>query len=147
MDFQSFEEKRKAFKARCDKTIADLGEILEIETNQGAKPLIKEEIKTIIVNRLWDIYKRNLSGTFNKPIVIGCTKEEAINEYNRLITLEQKKRKAVCDSHEEDVRMGVLPVSKIHKDVFYFDIIPNDATKEERSRYYNTKPVIIDEIL
>ena len=77
------------------------------------------------VDALYNIHKRSIPVSLDKPIVIGLTRTEADLEVVKLIQKEAKRRVAqIIDEPETKV-------------FFYFDIIPCEPLPEERSVYYN----------
>lgn len=77
------------------------------------------------VNALYNINKRSLPPSMDKPVVIGLTRAEADLEVVKLINKEAKRRvNQVLDEPEVKV-------------FFYFDILPQDPIPEERSVFYN----------
>ncbi len=85
--------------------------------------------KKLVIDRpestLYNIHKRSIPVSIDKPIVIGVTRDEADKELLRLIHQESKRRVTQVQSQTENIVY------------FYFDIIPMEPMPFERDVYYN----------
>lgn len=96
---------------------------------------VKETIKRDLAGRYYNIHKRSLPIGIDKVVMMGLTKQQAIQ-----IIEQTLKAKAYHEQIED--KDGQLIESKT---LIYYDMIPEDAEPFERSIFYNTRPVIIDE--
>lgn len=109
----------------------------EIENTFKLLDEIKEEIKELLISlpspvmfkrettkraddELYNIHKRSIPISIDKPVVVGVTKEEGEKEVKRLVEREVKRR----NSTNENI-------------FFIFDLVPVKATPAERSIFYN----------
>lgn len=114
MQYRNFQAELKARMSQIDK--------------EYAEPMIKvigERMPVKAPPRLYNIYKRSLPPGIDKAVVIGVVKTEA--EFWCEFVLKPK-------SYNND--------SDDTKTLIYYDMLPQDATPQERNIYYNPKQII-----
>ncbi len=96
-------------------------------------PALPKQVKDVEYppDALYSVYKRSIPIGENKIVVTGCLRHEADKDIIRLIHGESKRRR-------EEIVSGLNPET-----FYYFDIVPMDATEEERSIFYNPKRVTV----
>ncbi len=87
------------------------------------KPVVVRPITT-----LYNIHKRSKPEGTDKIIIVGLLRDEADLEVMRLIKYEQRRRNEMVENNV----------------FYYFDIVPMEATKEEKSIYYNEGPLLME---
>ena len=78
------------------------------------------EPKTVVQVKLYNIHKRSLPPGIDRVVIFGVAKEEG--EW-----WIERKLKAKCFQNDTDDT----------KTVIFYDLVPVDATPQERSIYYN----------
>ncbi len=87
--------------------------------------VFKQDKPKEIDGALYNIHKRSVPIGVDKIVVVGVTKQEAMEETNRLINREIVRR------------------NNTNEPLFYiFDTVPVNATDAEKSVYYNPEQLI-----
>lgn len=104
----------------------------------GVKPAaLGEEPKDDRVGPLYDIFKRTVTTEKNKAIWIGLPYHEAKKRVAELEAAEKKRREEI---RNRQLDRGIAPH---YEEIFYFDLVSQDKP-EQRSLYYNARPLIIE---
>lgn len=81
-------------------------------------------------DQLYNIHKRSMPIATDKVVLIGLKREDADKELLKLLRRENKRRNEM--SPREDMQV-----------FYYFDVVPQDCTAEEKSIYYNEGSVLV----
>lgn len=101
-----------------------------INLNTEIVVIAQQEIKVVKPpEKLYNIHKRSLPVGFDKIVVYSVNKEDA--EW----WLEHRLKTIFYEDKETEERT-----------VYYFDVIPVEATDREKGVYFNPKPNVIEEI-
>lgn len=101
-----------------------------------APPLIvpeKENTVTDVKRRLFNIHKRSLPVGIDKVVVYHLKSKEEAQRMIERATDSQGKPLFATRSYNDDTAES--------KTLIYFDIVPVDAMPNERSIYFNERPV------
>lgn len=90
-------------------------------------PIIKQKIIIEKTGQLYNIHKRSLPVGTDKIVVHGATKEEAEDMMRTMFKAKEKLQNEVTN-------------------VIYYDMVPIDATEEEKSVFYNARPVVVENV-
>ncbi len=78
-----------------------------------------------VYEKLYNIHKRSLPAEVDKIVIMGVTLTEAQGEIYRLVKKEQKQR-----------------AKNPEGPIFYFDVVPMEATNKELDIFYNPNKLI-----
>ncbi len=107
------------------------------EIDEEPKMCLGEEPKEEVMGPRYDIYKRTVTSGKNKAVFIGLPFDDAQKKLAALNLTEQKRREEYKNSQLDK---GIIPS---YEEIVYFDLVPQDKP-EQRSLYYNSRPVSIE---
>ena len=99
---------------------------------------INKTIKREQAEKYYNVHKRSLPVGLDKVVFVGLTKDEAYRMINDILKprIQRKRTTDIYGSTEES-----------GETVVYYDAVPENATNEEKSVYYNVNKKIVDENL